>query len=128
MSTASQPYGQLDAIVSVDPTFASSAGSPRSGNEELREGVARWIGMSHAARLLGISEKTLRRHVAAGDIAHYSVGLGKTRRKRLFFREQVEAFILARQVAPLPKAPMEIEVIRQRVRERVRKLSNGVGK
>jgi hypothetical protein len=51
------------------------------------------IGAPAAARLLDMDIKTLQRHVAAGNLVGRLKGLGRTRRHRVFTRDDITRFL-----------------------------------
>lgn len=51
------------------------------------------ITLSEAARLLSISPKTLRGHVAKGELVYRKIGLGSSRPRLRFARDDIEEFL-----------------------------------
>lgn len=76
---------------------------------------------AQAAATLGFDVKTLRRHVALGNIAFIDVGLGRVRPRRRFARCHVAAFIAERRVRFTPPAAdgVDLAAVRRAVRRKM---------
>lgn len=104
------------------------------------------ITLSEAARLLGISPKTLRGHVAKGELVYRKIGLGASRPRMRFARDDIEEFLEKRKCrssGPMsPKPTLNVryagiasgpivmsftELQEQRARERAAKLQKKRG-
>jgi hypothetical protein len=80
-----------------------------SGGIELPESVVEafkgrpYLTVRELANALGMSPKTLLRHVAAGNIVGRQIGLGRTRPRRVFALSDVAR---AKFLSPVPNAPL----------------------
>jgi hypothetical protein len=67
------------------------------------------------ARKLGCSEKTLRAHVATGDLRYVSIGKGTKRRRMMFTPADLDEFIANRTRKDLPCPSTRTETVARRI-------------
>jgi excisionase family DNA binding protein len=68
----------------------------REQADSFEKGAARLLKPPEAARLLGMSARTLREHVKQGTIPFVAIGLGVVRRRRMFHPADLAGFIDAK--------------------------------
>lgn len=64
------------------------------------------VGLGEAASILGMSTKTLSRHIMRREIRYFQIGFGKTKKRRTFTARDLASFVERRKLLETSKYPV----------------------